>query len=953
MKRLKTVVGVLVAALLVNSAYLWGRNDANVFYVANVLFHFGVGVIAVVFGTRWTFGRVVHGSWLERIVGGLLLLGSLTGLAVVVTSARRPFYGLLLAHIVLMTVGVLLLPFALPASNRRVAGAVVFGSLVLAGVFRALPDSPSRAITNSGAEHGSNRIVNPDVAPADMAGETKDGAKSPFFPSSVETSDGKFIPSKFFLESERCGDAGCHPDIVAQWRDSAHRFSSFNNQWYRRSITYMQEIQGIEGSKWCAGCHDPAVLLTGRWTKPIAEQLEAPESHAGLGCAACHSIVHVKNTMGNGGMVYEYPTMHRFAETDNPLLKALHDFVLRLDPVPHRVTFLKPFHTEQTSEFCSTCHKVHLDAPVNNFRWVRGFNEYDAWQISGVSGQGALSFYYPKEFKGCSDCHMPLVESQDAGNRGGKVHSHRFPGANTALPYAWNLPQQAKTTEDFLTNAIVTLDIFGMTVGSNAEGVTSGYPVSNEPASFTLSGDESMLVHGVSGGATVDVANLTAPFGVVSPTLRRGDSARISVVVRTRGIGHRFPGGTFDAFDVWVELEARDNRGKLVYHSGGLEPDGRVDRGAHFYRAVMVDANGNVINKRNAWAARTVLYARGIPPGAADTAHFRINIPEDCGNEVTLTARLHYRKFDWFNTHFAYAGVPADNAPYNVHYDDRKWQFTGDTSSVAGEIKEVPNLPIVTIAEDSKTIKILPKGTPPLKPETVASKDVRERWNDYGIGLLLQGDLKNARAIFERVTQMEPDYADGWVNVARAALREGDLDVAERNIRKAHKILDTTPKTNPSRAKAHFFAGQVHEKRGEYDDALKEYQIALDQFPRDRNLLNAMGRVYFLNRDFKNAVATLKRTIAIDPEDLAANYNLMLAYRGLGDSEKAAYHQRLYARFKADEASQAIGGDLRLRDPDLNLERQAIREHYNMVVSSRSPVGSGGTQRPVTARASR
>jgi len=364
----------------------------------------------------------------------------------------------------------------------------------------------------------------------------------------------------------------------------------------------------------------------------------------------------------------------------------------------------------------------------------------------------------------------------------------------------------------------------------------------------------------------------------------------------------------------------------------------------------MVDAKGNPINKRNAWAARAVLYARGIPPGAADTVHFRLNVPEECGDELRLTARLHYRKFDWFNTHFSYAGVPADHAEYNVHYDNRQWQFTGDTSQVAGEIKEVPNLPIVTIAEDTKTIRILPKNAPPPQPTVVTSKETRERWNDYGIGLFLQGDLKNARAIFEKVTQMDPDYADGWINVARVALREGDLPVAERYLRKALQLLETTPKTNPNRGKAHFFAGQLHEKRGEYDEALREYQAALRLFPRDRNVLNAIGHVYFLKRDFQNAVATLKKTIAIDPEDLMANYNLMLAYRGLGDKEKATLHQKLYMRFKADEASQAITGITRLRNPELNLERQAIREHYHMSVASLSPVGFGGTQRPMTVR---
>ncbi len=72
---------------------------------------------------------------------------------------------------------------------------------------------------------------------------------------------------------------------------------------------------------------------------------------------------------------------------------------------------------------------------MNHYRWLRGFNEYDNWQASGVSGQGARSFYYPAKPSTCADCHMPLVASQDPGNRDGKVHSHRFPAANTALPF--------------------------------------------------------------------------------------------------------------------------------------------------------------------------------------------------------------------------------------------------------------------------------------------------------------------------------------------------------------------------------------------------------------------------------------------------------------------------------------------------------------------------------------
>ena len=65
------------------------------------------------------------------------------------------------------------------------------------------------------------------------------------------------------------------------------------------------------------------------------------------------------------------------------------------------------------------------------------------------------------------------------------------------------------------------------------------------------------------------------------------------------------------------------------------------------------------------------------------------------------------------------------------------------------------------------------------------SKAVRERWNDYGIGLLLQGDLKDAEAAFLKVTEMDPGYADGWVNVGARAHPGRQHGGAEPMLRKA------------------------------------------------------------------------------------------------------------------------------------------------------------------------
>ena len=766
--------------------------------------------------------------------------------------------------------------------------------------------------------------------------EEGDGPRGLFFPSSAQTAHKGRIPGVYFMESDAC--QRCHTDIYNQWFGSAHHFSSFNNQWYRKSIEYMQDVIGVKPSKWCAGCHDPALLYSGMFDTPIHQIVDRPEARAGLGCMMCHSIERVKSTMGQGDFLLEYPRLHQMAASKNSFVRWVHDYVTELNPEPHRRVFLKPFMQTQTPEFCSSCHKVHLDVPVNNYRWFRGFNEYDNWQASGVSGLGARSFYYPAKSQGCPDCHMPAITSADMGNIDGKVHSHAFPGANTALPFANQDQHQMELQQNFLKSGAVSVDVFAL---SRAVAATKAAGMKNELQTTFAVGEEAEMQ--TIGEATGSAAPVTAPLDKVNPAVRRGESVRLDVVVRTRKLGHFFPGGTVDAYDTWVELKAVDDKGQTIFWSGKVEDNGKgpVEPGAHFYRSLQVDEHGNPINKRNAWATRSVVYVRLIPPGAADTIHYRLIIPQNAGNKIKVTARMCYRKFSWWNTHFAYAGKSEEDAagPQTTKaYDDRKFTFDGDASMVSGQVKQIPDLPIVDMAEDSVEIAVLPKGALEPAPKVDVAKADWQRWNDYGIGLFLQGDLKGAAAAFQKVTEADPSNPDGWVNLGRVAVQEGDNQ-------QARVVLEKALALNPNLARTNFFYARVLRVDGDYDGALKHLDIVLAQYPKDRVVRNEAGRVLFLQRKYNDAIVQLQQAIAVDPEDLQANYNLMLCYKGLGDNESAAKYEKLYLRFKADESAQVITGPYRREHPEDNNERQSIHEHVSVplgkaVAGGQWPVGS-------------
>jgi hypothetical protein len=85
-----------------------------------------------------------------------------------------------------------------------------------------------------------------------------------------------------------------------------------------------------------------------------------------------------------------------------------------------------------------------------------------------------------------------------------------------------------------------------------------------------------------------------------------------------------------------------------------------------------LDGEGNPINKRNAWQTRSLLYVRLIPPGAADTVHFRLPIPNNVEGPLTLEARLNYRKFSDYFTKYAFAGV-AQPGRAGLDFDSRTY----------------------------------------------------------------------------------------------------------------------------------------------------------------------------------------------------------------------------------------------------------------------------------------
>jgi tetratricopeptide (TPR) repeat protein len=885
LRKLLYFVFGLIALLVANAAYLaaitfmeWnsGETYQNYFYQFMFLGHLVLGLLLivplVVFGTvhmlaskdrrnrrAVRIGYALFAASLIVLLTGVLLM-RIGGFDLKQPMARSTVYWL---HVVVPLVAAWLYwlhRLAGPRIKWRIG--LTYGAFVATAV-------GAMVLFHSGDPRGWGAIG------------PESGTKY-FEPSLARTSSGNFIPARSLMNDQYC--LKCHADVHAGWKDSVHRFSSFNNAPYLASVQETREVAlrrdgNVQASRWCAGCHDPVPFFSGAFDDPGFDMLKHATSQAGITCTVCHAITHVNSNRGNADYTIEEPLHYPFAYSDNAALQWINNQLVKAKPSFHRKTFLKPLH--KTAEFCSSCHKVHLPKELNHYKeFLRGQNHYDPYLLSGVSGHGARSFYYPpKAQHNCNGCHLPLKPSDDFGAKFFddakelSIHDHLFPSANTAIAWLRDRPEVIEAHRAF-NEGVMRVDIFGVREGGEIDG------------------------------------RLTAPLRPEVPALQPGSKVLLETVIRTLKMGHLFTQGTVDSNEVWLDVTVRSGE-RVIGRSGGIDRERQkeVDPWSHFVNVFLLDRDGNRIDRRNAQDIFTPLYNHQIPPGAAQTVHYELQLPDDLDAPVTVEVKLQYRKFDQ-----RYMNIVAE-----------KNAKLGRTirGHVAGQPYE-NELPILTLAEDRVTFPVA--GTSSVVENPEVEFPLWQRWNDYGIGLLLKGkaELRQATEAFTAVEKL--NRWDGPINLARTYNAEGRLDDAVAALQRA-RAFETEP--GYPRWTWAWLSGDINRQQGRLTDAANNLRSVLEDrtpdmlkrkfdFSLDIVVINLLGQTLFdlgrqrsrqgrmdeARQHWQDAVVQFEKTLTIDSEDVTAHFNLQLLYAELGNEAKSAEHAKLHARYKPDDNAQ-------------------------------------------------
>jgi len=692
------------------------------------------------------------------------------------------------------------------------------------------------------------------------------GKETPFLPSNATSSTGQFVSPKSFYTAEYCGH--CHQEAYHQWRESIHS-NSFRAPWYLKNVNALIDEKGVQFSRHCEGCHNPVALLSGDLSQGMPKK--RPFEQEGVTCSTCHSIVSTDPT-GTGSYVMGVPAV-LVDEAGAPITGAVSDAEILAHLDRHSKAVMRPLY--KTAEFCAACHKAAIPATLDNYKWLRAISLYDEWQAASFTKQSPLPFYRKDSVSTCQTCHMvrePLPANAidpgakpDPVTKEAKLVSHRWPAGNTLAPQYFNYPDQAKKVVDFLKNSYDGKGVFNVDI-------------------FALEKENA--------AATSKDQVLVAPLGLTAFSLVPGETLVADVVIQNKGIGHSFVPEQRDFYEAWVDFSVKDSAGKVLTESGFIQPDGALDPGAHSFTNRLINNKGELNDIHQIWHNRVLAYNNTIQSGRSQLVRYRFRLPKDITGQISLTATIRYRRF-------------------NQHFIDYAITETGQK-----EPKPYP-MPIIDMASETKTFKI--GDNAPVPPDPSENKEWM-RWNNFGITLLDAQQYAASVHAFERVAALRPDYADAFTNMCIVEIAWEKYDDAKANIAKALTLLPGDPR-------ALYYRALVERNAGQTKEAIADLEAMLAKYPRSRDGLRELGFSYYQQHDYPKARETYERLQAVDPDDLAAHYQLAILYRRMGDKAKAAVESAKFADQKDDPTASEYALIFLRKHPEVASESVVWHTH--------------------------
>jgi Tfp pilus assembly protein PilF len=398
-----------------------------------------------------------------------------------------------------------------------------------------------------------------------------------------------------------------------------------------------------------------------------------------------------------------------------------------------------------------------------------------------------------------------------------------------------------------------------------------------------------------------DEGAITAPLGSTPFHLAANDTLQMMVVIQNKNIGHSLVPEVRDLYEPWVEFVVNDSDGKEIYHSGFLKPDGSLDPRAHSFTNRPVNVDGTFVDNHKVWTIHSVAYDNSIQSGRSALIRYEFQIPAGVKGPLTATARVNYRHL-------------RQSYLNNVLGPDH------------------PAYPVVELASRTRILNI--GDNPATAPDPHDNADWM-RWNNLGIAYLDQLQYADSMHAFEQVVKLRPDYAEGHINIGLTYIEWEKYSAARGDLEKALEL-------SPNNARALYYLALVERREGHFDEEVADLQRVVIQYPQARDPRRELGIAYYQRHSYDDAREQFEALQRIDPDDLAAHYNLAVLYRRMGMKDKAAEQAAMFATKQVDPGAPTYSLEFLRKHPEISTE--SVPWHMHTDIPPAAVVSSGGGQ---------
>lgn len=404
-----------------------------------------------------------------------------------------------------------------------------------------------------------------------------------------------------FTEPETC--AGCHEKQHKEWNGSVHSLA-LRDPVYQGELNKAVKAMGHENGRQCEGCHSPAAMMSGELKKPGLAGL-SPLALAGVSCDICHSVSGTTHTK----------TPARVPENGSLILNPGYDGkdgaqLVKRGPLKPGTDCGGGFHEckesalHEQADLCAGCHQV--------YHYEKHFpieSTYNEWKEGPYAQRGIH----------CQDCHMVdtdtfLKSSADFKKPERSEYRHYFSGVNYLLAY---LSAQAATRAGDKEQAARSMKQYDMAV-----------------------------------------KRLQSAAGLeLTPIYHNGQLQELKVKVSNLRAGHNLPTSLTNIRQMWLEITAKDQDGKVVMSSGTVGPDGTLAPQTRIFNS---DGMGSDFHFAvDPWVITAFSRHETIPPRGFKEVYYGIAGLKGA-EYLTVDVKLRYRTADQKIAEALLAAVPKD-----------------------------------------------------------------------------------------------------------------------------------------------------------------------------------------------------------------------------------------------------------------------------------------------------